>query len=161
MTCADEDTAVAAVSCCPQAAAQPEHARRRLGWWQAPADQDARPQCRPICASDPSGAPPLTLIDGQAATYREAAHECHAQGMRLCEPLELVHCCGCAGTDPTVNRHTWSIELCSRTAPRDGAVFILSLMMLCVCLTCLRSCLIWIFAPKKTGVCTPRVAPLP
>ena len=96
-----------------------------------------------ICADDPSGMPPLTSIDGGNATFFEAVHECHTRGMRLCTPVELVGCCGCAAQQGAEggNRHTWTLAKCSPVAeqaqlPLLWLMLVVMPMVMGACIAC-------------------------
>lgn len=83
-----------------------------------------------ICARKLGGLPPRTGLNPRNASYAEAAIECRAHNMRLCEAYELRSCCSaaCGFDDLTV----WSHTLCSPPAPGSAdagvvpAVFLLA-----------------------------------
>jgi len=84
--CSDEERASAAVRCCLDDG-----------------------ECGASICDEPGGLfPPRTAIDPAAATYEQAAFECHAHGMRLCEVHEVSACCGwgCGYDEALVWTHT-------------------------------------------------------
>jgi len=92
MGCQDELVAHAAVQCCKNEDNPPDTCALS------------------VCPSEQGGTPPITIANGLNATYRQAAHECHAHHMRLCTPAELQNCCGCGG------HAAWTITQCDRSS---------------------------------------------
>lgn len=71
-------------------------------------DAPERHRCGASICSESGGTKSKTGIDGNRATYEQAAYECHAHGLRLCEAHEVSDCCGsgCSHDGALVWTHT-------------------------------------------------------
>ena len=90
-------------------------------------------------------AAPLTRVrDGGNATYFEAAHECRAQGRRLCDETEARLCCGTGcGHD---ERRVWVDAPCADTPLFNARAALLMLVYSAAGLgLLLLPCLLWRF----------------
>ena len=82
-----------------------------------------------VCAAERGGAPPKTTktrgdemmpIDGSAATYFQAHHECRLHGLRLCQEHELASCCGHGCGFDSVR--VWSLTQCTHEVTSIGVL---------------------------------------